>query len=154
MLQSPAPEHGNRTVTLALLILPPFGRGKCTLSVFVFSGRFGVLCFFAVFLFLGSLFGRNFGNELVFSGVGAGLVFFDGVLPRFLVTFWHFAPETVRENFLTIRLEVITSIYLIWRVYFNYIYIWVTFIFLFEFIFGDVIWGLVGFSVCSRKPAP
>ena len=43
-----------------------------------------LLSFFAVFLFLGSLFEKIFGSELLFLGVVVGLVFFDSVLPRFL----------------------------------------------------------------------
>ena len=47
---------------------------------------FGVFCrfFFAVNLFLGSLFEKIFGSKLLFLGVVVGLVFFDSVLPRFL----------------------------------------------------------------------
>ena len=58
------------------------------LSVFsfcVFCVWFGVFChFFAVLLFLGSLFGKFFGSELLFLSAVVGLVFFDSVLPRFL----------------------------------------------------------------------
>ena len=36
--------------------------------------------FFAVFLFLGSLFGKIFGRKLLFLDVGVGLLFFGGVL--------------------------------------------------------------------------
>ena len=41
--------------------------------------------FLAVLLFLGSLFGKIIGSELLFLGVGFGLVFFCGVLLRFLL---------------------------------------------------------------------
>ena len=44
-----------------------------------------LLPFFAVLLFLGSLFEKIFGSELLFLGVGVGLVFFGGVLHRFLL---------------------------------------------------------------------
>ena len=41
-----------------------------------------LLSFFTVLLFLGSLFGKIFGSELLFLSVVVGLVFFDRVLPR------------------------------------------------------------------------
>ena len=43
-----------------------------------------LLSFFKVLLFLGSLFGKTFGGELLFLSVVVGLVFFDSVLPRLL----------------------------------------------------------------------
>ena len=50
------------------------------LSVFLFlffCVWFGVLClFFSVILFLGSLFEKIFGSELLFLGVVVSLVFF------------------------------------------------------------------------------
>ena len=49
-----------------------------------------LLSFFTVLLFLGSLFGKIFGSELLFLSVVVGLVFFDSVLPRFLFYFWVF----------------------------------------------------------------
>ena len=58
------------------------------LSVFYFCFLclFGVPChFFAALRFLGSLFEKCFGSELLFLGVGVGLVLCDGVLPRFLL---------------------------------------------------------------------
>ena len=46
-------------------------------SLCVFCVWFGVFCrFFAVLLFLGSLFEKIFGSELLFLGVVVGLVFF------------------------------------------------------------------------------
>ena len=75
--------------------------------------RFFILCFlclvrrllpfFAVLLFLGSLFEKIFGSELLFLGVGVGLVFFGGFLPMFLLYFWRFAPESVWKNSLDVR---------------------------------------------------
>ena len=60
--------------------------------------------FFAVLLFLGSLFEEFFGSELLFLGVGVGLVFFGGLLPMFLLYyFWRFAPEIVWKNSLDVR---------------------------------------------------
>ena len=68
--------------------IPPFSKGEM-LSVFfflVFCAWLGVLCpFLAVLLFLGSLFGKIFGSELLFLGVGVGLAFFDSVLLRLLL---------------------------------------------------------------------
>ena len=40
---------------------------------------------FSVLLFLGSLFEKIFGSELLFLGVGVGCVFFGGFLPMFLL---------------------------------------------------------------------
>ena len=84
----------------------PFSKGEM-LSVFL------ILCFlclvrcplsfFAVLLFLGSLFGRIFGSELLFLGFVVGLVLFGGFLPLFLLYFWRFAPESVRKNSLDVR---------------------------------------------------
>ena len=59
------------------------------LSVFFFTLCFlclvrCLLSFFTVLLFLGSLFGKFFGSELLFLSVVVGLVFFDSVLPRLL----------------------------------------------------------------------
>ena len=55
-------------------------------AVLCFCVWFGVLCLaFAVLLFLGSLFGKLFGSELLFLGVSVGLVLFGGVLPRLLL---------------------------------------------------------------------
>ena len=82
------PRAGNRTVTLTLLVFPLSRRGNCWpfFSFCVFCLWFGVFCrFFTVLLFLGSLFEKNFGGELLFYGVGVGLVFFGAVLPMFLL---------------------------------------------------------------------
>ena len=49
-----------------------------------------LLSFFTVLLFLGSLFGKILGSELLFLSVVVGLVFFDSVLPRFLFYFLVF----------------------------------------------------------------
>ena len=51
------------------------------------SGPVSFAVFFAVLLFLGSLFETFFGSELLFLGGGAGLVFFGGFLPMFLFYF-------------------------------------------------------------------
>ena len=53
-----------------------------------------LLPFFAVLLFLGSLFEKIFGSELLFLGVGVGLVFFGWFLPMFLL---HFLAVRSRE---------------------------------------------------------
>ena len=53
--------------------------------VFFASGSVSFVVFFAVLLFLGSLFEKFFGSELLFSGVGVGRVFFGAVLPMFLL---------------------------------------------------------------------
>ena len=44
-----------------------------------------LLPFFCLLLFLGSMSEKFFGSELLFLGVGVGLVFFDGFLPMFLL---------------------------------------------------------------------
>ena len=62
-----------------------------------------LLPFFAVLLFLGSLFEKFFGSELLFLGLGVGFLFFGGFLPMFLLHFWRFAPESVRKNSLDVR---------------------------------------------------
>ena len=70
-----------------LFVLPLLEGGNAGrfFSFCVFCAWFGVFCrFFAVLLFLGSLFEKIFGSELLFLGVVVGLVFFDSVLPRFL----------------------------------------------------------------------
>ena len=52
----------------------------------VFCVWFGVFCrFFAALLFLGSLFEKIFGSELLFIGLGVGRVFFGTVLLMFLL---------------------------------------------------------------------
>ena len=59
--------------------------------VFFASGSASLNCrFFTVLLFLGSLFGKIFGSELLFLSVVVGLVFFDSVLPRVLFYFLVF----------------------------------------------------------------
>ena len=60
----------------------------------------GVFClFFAVLLFLGSLFEKIFGSELLFLGGGAGLVFFGGFLPMFLLYFLAVRSRKCLEKF-------------------------------------------------------
>ena len=60
-------QTGNRTVTASLF---PFSKGEM-LSVFLLFFRvwLGVFCrFFTVLLFLGSVFEKIFGSELLFYG--------------------------------------------------------------------------------------
>ena len=59
------------------------------------------LSFFAVLLFLGSLFGKIFGSELLFLGVGVGRVFAGGSLPMFLLG--GSLPKVSRKNSLDVR---------------------------------------------------
>ena len=78
------------------------------LSVFficVFRVWFGVFCrFFAVPLFLGSLFEKIFGGELLFLGGVVGLVFFGGFLPMFLLYFFGSSlPKVFGKNSLDVR---------------------------------------------------
>ena len=61
--------------------------GPVSFAVFCRSSRLRVV------------FEKNFGSELLFSGLGVGLVFFGGFLPMFLLHFWRFAPESVRRKF-------------------------------------------------------
>ena len=51
------------------------------------SGSVTFVVLFSGFLFLGSLFGKIFGSELLFLGVGVGRVFFVDVLPMLLLYF-------------------------------------------------------------------
>ena len=96
---------GNCTVTLVLLA--PLSKGEM-LSVFF------ILCFFVsgpvsfavfvVLLFLGSLFVKIFGSELLFLGGCVGLVFFlVGFCYCLGFIFWRFAPETVWKNSIDVR---------------------------------------------------
>ena len=66
----------------------PFSKGEM-LSVFLFCffrALLGVFCrFFPVLLFLGSLFGKIFGSELLVLGLGVGCVYSGAVLPMFLL---------------------------------------------------------------------
>ena len=94
---------GNRTVTLCLVGFPPSRRGKCCpfFSLYVFCGWFGVFCrFFTVLLFLGSLFEKIFGSELLFLGVGVGRVFFGAVFPMFLLYCLVFRSRKCLEKIL------------------------------------------------------
>ena len=54
--------------------------------------------FFAVLLFLGSLFEKLIGSELLFLGVGVGLGFFCGFFLGFCFTYWR-----VWKNSLDVR---------------------------------------------------
>ena len=97
------PREGNRTVTLRLLVFPPSRRGKCCpiFSFCVFCVWFGVFCrLFSVLLFLGSLFEKIFGSELLFLGVGVGRVSFGAVLPMFLLYFLVFRSRNCLEKIL------------------------------------------------------
>ena len=81
----------------------PFSKGEM-LSVFsfgIFCVRFGVFCrFFAVPLFLGSLFEKIFGSELLFLGAGVGLACFGAVLPMFLLYYLLFRSRNCLEKIL------------------------------------------------------
>ena len=83
--------QGNRTVTHCRVFVAvfPLLEGGNAVRFFIFcffSVWFSVSCrFFAVLLFLGSLFGKFFGSELLFLVVGVGRVFLGGVLLRFLI---------------------------------------------------------------------
>ena len=96
----------SQIVGCVVLVFFPSRRGKCcpSFSLCVFRVWFGVSCrFFCRFLFLGSLFEKIFGSELLFLGLGVGFVFFGGFLPMFLLHFWRFAPESVQKNSLDVR---------------------------------------------------
>ena len=58
-----------------------------------------LLPFFCRSSLLGVAVENIFGSELLFLGVGVGLVFFSVVF----CTFWRFAPETVWKNSLDVR---------------------------------------------------
>ena len=55
---------------------------------------------FTVLLFLGSLFEKIFGSELLFLSVVVGLVFFDSVLPMFLLYILVFRSRKCLEKIL------------------------------------------------------
>ena len=59
-----------------------------------------LLSFFAVPLFLGSLFEKIFGSELLFLGVGVCLACFGAVLPMFLLDYLLFRSRNCREKIL------------------------------------------------------
>ena len=85
-----------------LALSAPSRRGKCCpfFSFCVFRVWLGVFClFFPVLLFLGSLFEKIFGSELLFSGVGVGRVFFGGFLPMFLLYFLAVCSRKCLEKF-------------------------------------------------------
>ena len=58
-----------------------------------------LLSFFCVLLFLGSLFEKIFGSELLFLGVGVGRMLFGAVLPMFLLYVLFFSLPKVFEKF-------------------------------------------------------
>ena len=62
-----------------------------------------LLPFFVVPLFLGSLFGKIFGSELLFLGGCVGLVFFGGFLLMFLLYFLAVRSRNCLENSLDVR---------------------------------------------------
>ena len=83
-------------------VFPRFRRGKCCpfFSFCFLCVWSGVFCrFFAALLFLGSLFEKFFGSELLFLGGGAGLVFFGGFLPMFLLYFRAVRSRKCLEKF-------------------------------------------------------
>ena len=59
-----------------------------------------LLSFFTVLLFLGSLFEKIFGSELLFLGVGVGRVFLGAVLPMFLLYYLVFRSRKCLEKIL------------------------------------------------------
>ena len=72
-----------RTLLGTCVCFSPFSKGKMLSVFFIFCFSCLAWCllpFSAVLLFLGSLFEKIFGSELLFLGVGVGLVFFGGFL--------------------------------------------------------------------------
>ena len=66
--------------------------------LFFVAGSVSFVDFFAVLLFLGSLFEKIFGSELLFLGVGVGRVFFGAVLPMFFLYCLVFRSRKCLEN--------------------------------------------------------
>ena len=79
------------------VVVPLTQRGKCR-PFFLCSLR-RPLFLGAVFLFLGSLFGINFRERSLFLVVEVGLVFFGGVLPKFLFYGLAFCSRNCSGNF-------------------------------------------------------
>ena len=81
----------------------PFSKGEM-LSVFLFLCFLCLvrclLSFFYRSSFLGSLFEKIFGSELLFLGVGVGRVFFGAVLPMFLLYCLVFRSRKCLEKIL------------------------------------------------------
>ena len=111
----------------------PFSKGEMLSVFFILCFLCLVRCllsFFSVLLFLGSLFGKIFGSELLFLGVGVGLVCFGAVLPMFLLYFCFFAPETVLKNSLDVRSGVFgLSSFFLW--FFADVVVFLSFFFFF-----------------------
>ena len=94
---------GNRTVTLYLVGFPLLEGGNAVRFfhfVFFVSGPVSFVVFFTVLLFLGSLFEKIFGSELLFLGVGVGRVFFGAVLPMYLLYCLVFRSRKCLEKIL------------------------------------------------------
>ena len=91
---------GNRIVTASSF---PFSKGEMLSVFFILCFLCLVrrlLSFFTVLLFLGSMFGKIFGSELLFLGVGVGRVFFGAVLPMFLLYYLVFRYRNCLEKIL------------------------------------------------------
>ena len=96
-------DTGNRTVTLSLQVFPLLEGGNAVRFfhfVFFVSGSASFVVFFTVLLFLGSLFENFFGSELLFYGVGVGLVCFGAVLPMLLLYYSFFRSRNCLEKIL------------------------------------------------------
>ena len=87
---------GNSTVTASV---SPFSKGEMLSVFFILGFRCLVWCllpFFAVPLFLGSFFEKNFRERtFVFGWWWLVLCFLVGFCLCFCFTFWRFAPESV-----------------------------------------------------------
>ena len=67
---------------------------------FFVSGSVSFVVFFFVLLFLGSLFEKIFGSELLFLGIGVGRVYSGAVLPMFLLYYLVFRSRKCLEKIL------------------------------------------------------
>ena len=60
-------------------------------------------CLEKILFWSGPLFEKNFGSELLFYGVGVGLVCFGAVLPMFLLYYFFSLPKLSPKNSLDVR---------------------------------------------------
>ena len=86
----------------SVCMFSPFSKGEvlCVFFILCFVCLVRrLLSFFTVLLFLGSLFEKIFGSELLFFGVGVGFVCFGAVLPMLLLYYSFFRSRNCLKKF-------------------------------------------------------